>query len=97
MPRKKVVLEVEEELLEAFTNIRQALDHDELEETLRVLIRLGTTAVALTSIENPIVRLYTRRDGKGHNPVTACPECKHEFIPHHDRDDGFKEAAVTLT
>lgn len=53
-------------------SIKTVLDHDEMEETLRVLIELGVKAISVTNKENRSVRLL----GGERRPVgEKCKTC----------------------
>lgn len=97
MNRQKLTLEIPDEALRKFHLIQNALDHDDPEETMEVLVRLGEAAITLTSKDQPEVRLYTRGNKTGNQtPPVKCPSCQAEFSPVTTSNDGFRETAVRL-
>jgi hypothetical protein len=92
-----VKLELSETELGKFQNIQNALGHDDLEETLMILLRLGEAAISITSIEKPELFMFTRGNSPhGINREVECPDCKTKFIPLNTLDEGYKELSVRL-
>jgi hypothetical protein len=97
MSRVELFLELEPSVLEKFQAIQKVLDHEEIEETLETLLRLGEAAIALTSVSNPEVRLFTREKTVGNlSREVNCPYCTKPFVPIFKEDEGYRELAVRL-
>ena len=57
MSRVEKPLDLRQETWARLEQIQKALGHDEVEETIQVLVELGMKAVAISGKENPVVHL----------------------------------------
>lgn len=92
--RHDLLLEIPEETYERFESLKKALGHDELEETLELLIHLGVSAVSITSKDNPLLRMYTTTESFTKRTFT-CQNCNSEVSS--TPLSGYKEVAVKMS
>jgi hypothetical protein len=72
MSRIEKVFEVKEEDWARFEHLNNALNHDEIEETLSVLIDIAYAAVSITDAKNRTVRMVSAQQEQKSEP---CPSC----------------------
>jgi hypothetical protein len=99
VPKTKVFrLELSENQVRQFHEIRKALGHDEKEQTFGKMLQLIHAAIALTSKDSPRITLYTRDTAKIPDTVITCPHCEKQFYPQARlKSDGFRELVVDLS
>lgn len=91
-------LELLEDQVRQFHEIRKALGHDEKEQTFGKMLQLIHAAIALTSKDSPRVTLYTRDQAKIPDTIMTCPHCEQKFYPPARlNSDGFRELIVDLS
>jgi hypothetical protein len=89
-------LQLSKEETEMFHSFQEVLDHDEPEDTFKMMLHLMNQAIALTSKEQPVVRLYTRDPQKVSFEQVICPQCGMEVPIYRQVSDGFREGSVRL-
>ncbi len=87
MSRISKSLELRQEIWDQLMEIGDLLSHDELEETMRVLIELGVKSLTVTSRDNRTVKLV---GGERQYRGDPCRTCGHQRVVF------GQEAAVTL-
>ena len=99
-PRTKTLrIELLENQVRQFHEIRKALGHEYKEQTFEKMMQLISAAIALTSKDSPKVTLYTRDVTKLPDTILTCPHCGQQFYPTQAKlqSDGFRELVVDLT
>ena len=87
MPRVERTLDLPESTWEYLDKISLALGHDELEETLLLLVELGVKAVSITSEQNRTIKMLS---GERQYRGEPCKTCGMQRILY------GQEVAVTL-
>lgn len=72
MAREARTLELKPEIWAYLDQIQAALDHDEPEETLRILIEMGVKAISITDMHNRTIKMFA---GERRKVGEQCRHC----------------------